>query len=164
MSFVLMQHVFYKSRHHGNAKVLLLALADYANECCGLAWPAVDTLAAKVGINVRNTHYLLRQVSRGDHPELEILLRQGPHCTNLYRLRGMPLGAGCPEGQGAAGHTKGCPWGQRKGAPGGTQPIKKLLDLSATADVRTHEDGTRPQDCDPTYEADLKAIVARLKF
>jgi hypothetical protein len=98
MSFPILQHVFYKTQYHGNAKVLLLALADYANDCCGLAWPSVGSLTVKVGVNERNTHYLLREVSTGFNPELEILRGQGPHGTNLYRLRGVPLAApgGCP--------------------------------------------------------------------
>jgi hypothetical protein len=110
MSFQLSQHVFYKSQHHGNAKVLLLALADYANDCCGLAWPAVDTLMAKVGVNLRNTHKLLKHVSSGAMAELEVLVRAGPHKVTLYRFRGVSLETGCRDGQGVLKHQKGCPW------------------------------------------------------
>lgn len=112
MSFTLIQHVFYKTQHHGNAKVLLLALADYANDCCGLAWPAVETLAVKVGVNLRNTHKLLKQVSEGDTSELEILVRQGPHQVNLYRFRRVSLETWCRGGQGVSKHQRGCPWRQ----------------------------------------------------
>ena len=115
MSFQILQHVFYKTQHHGNAKVLLLALADYANDCCGLAWPAVETLATKVGVNLRNTHKLLKQVSIGPHAEIEILLRQGPGYTNLYRFRGVSLATGCRQRQGVSTHDKGCPWRQGGG-------------------------------------------------
>jgi hypothetical protein len=115
MSFHILQHVFHKTQHHGNAKVLLLALADYANDCCGLAWPAVETLAVKVGVNLRNTHKLLKQVSTGSHAELEVLLRQGPGYTNLYRFRGVSLETGCRQRQGVAAHDKGCPWRQGRG-------------------------------------------------
>jgi hypothetical protein len=95
MSFTCLQQVFHKSQFHGNAKVLLLALADYANDCCGLAWPAVETLSVKVGVNLRNTHKLLKQVSTGPMAELEILVRAGPHYVNLYRFKGVSLETGC---------------------------------------------------------------------
>jgi hypothetical protein len=115
MSFQLSQHVFYKSEHHGNAKVLLLALADYANDCCGLVWPAVETLSAKVGVNLRNTHKLLKQVSTGPQAEIEILPRQGSNHVNLYRFKGVSLATGCLRRQGVAAHQKGCPWRQGGG-------------------------------------------------
>jgi hypothetical protein len=128
VSFVLMQHVWYKTQHHGNAKVLLLALADYANDCCGLAWPAVDTLSAKVGVNLRNTHKLLRQVSTGPHGELEIMLRQGPSHVNLYRLRGVSLETGCRTGHDVSRHQKGCPWRHGEGVGRDTSPLSPATD------------------------------------
>jgi hypothetical protein len=108
MSFEILQHVFHKSQTHGNAKVLLLALADYANDCCGLAWPAIETLSSKVGINERNLHKLLRQVSSGPQAELEIRPREGPGFTNLYRLRGVSLETPCRQRQGVCTHQRGC--------------------------------------------------------
>jgi hypothetical protein len=94
---------------------LLCDLADYANDCCGLAWPKVETLAAKVGVNLRNTHKLLKQVSTGPTGELEILLRAGPNKTNLYRFRGVSLETGCRHRHSVVQHQRGCPWRQGGG-------------------------------------------------
>ncbi len=140
MSFPLMQHVFYKSQFHGNAKVLLLALADDANDCCGLAWPAVETLAVKVGVNLRNTHKLLHQVSPGSAAELEILPRQGPKHVNLYRLRGVSLETGCRNRQGVVRHEKGCPWrqgGDVSGDRGKVSPATDNLSVYLSSHLST---------------------------
>ncbi len=138
MSFHILQHVFHKTQHHGNAKVLLLALADYANDCCGLAWPAVETLAVKVGVNLRNTHKLLKQVSTGSHAELEVLLRQGPSYTNLYRFRGVSPATGYRQRQSVATHDKGCPWRQGRGVASdrvGVSPATDNLSVELSVEL-----------------------------
>ena len=123
MSSAIVRHVFDKTQHHGNAKVLLLALAYYANTCCGLAFPSVATLARRVGVNERNTHKLLKKVSTGLNPELEILVGQGPRGTNLYRFRGVSLATPCSERQGVAAQHQGCPWRRKRGVAPGTRNI-----------------------------------------
>jgi hypothetical protein len=149
MSFAVLQHVFDKTQHHGNAKVLLLALAHYANDCCGLAFPSVETLARKVGVNERNTHKLLKQVSAGLNPELEILRGQGPRGTNLYRFRGVSIATPCPAGRGVAPHRTGCPWRRKRGVATDTQSI-----------MERSERKTGPQDFSPsTAEKEPSSVV-----
>jgi hypothetical protein len=44
MSLSIVHHVREKSQSKGSARTLLLNLAIYANDCCGVAWPADATL------------------------------------------------------------------------------------------------------------------------
>ena len=160
MSFTCLQQVFHKSSFHGNAKVLLLALADYANDCCGLAWPAVETLSAKVGVNLRNTHKLLKQVSTGPQAEIEILPRQGPNHVNLYRFKGVSLETGCLQRQGVAAHQKGCPWRQGGGVASdrgkvslATDNLSVDLSVDLSESQRGNRSNTEEEDWKRRYDA-----------
>ena len=44
MSMSIVHYVREKSQAKGSARTLLLNLAIYANDCCGVAWPADATL------------------------------------------------------------------------------------------------------------------------
>jgi len=145
MSFSIVQHFFYKTQFDGNAKVLMLALADYANDCCGIAWPAVESLVKKVGVNERNTHRLIKLVATpqpdsGYYSELEIFPGQGPNGVNIYRVRGVSLPTPGGFQGGVFTHTKGCLWRHRGGVSGDTQPISELKE-------RQEDSRTREQTC-----------------
>jgi hypothetical protein len=57
MSMAILAHVRSKSQTKGSARNILFNLAVHANECCGLAWPAISTEAHEVNITRRNLHY-----------------------------------------------------------------------------------------------------------
>lgn len=60
------EHASDPKRHRGTVKLLLLALADHANDN-GVCWPAVSTLADKIGETERHTRRLLKElVEAGD--------------------------------------------------------------------------------------------------
>lgn len=61
MSIKIMTHVWEHSRHKGSALLLLLALADHANEI-GFCHPALPLLSHKTRMNVRTVRRLLDEL------------------------------------------------------------------------------------------------------
>jgi hypothetical protein len=83
VSIAIQSAVWQHSKFKGTALLLLLAIADFADDD-GQAYPSVATLARKIRSKPRNTQKILRQLQ--DSGELEIELGCGPHGTNLYRV------------------------------------------------------------------------------
>lgn len=85
MSIQAMTAVWTHSRHKGSKLILLLAIADYANEQA-VAWPSIESLAEKARMSERNVHYALRELTEEDDAELTVIVGAGPHRCNLYQL------------------------------------------------------------------------------
>lgn len=83
MSIRIMSQVWDRSKQTGSALLVLLAIADFANDQ-GLAWPSYDTLAKKSRVSVRSVMRLVNKMV--EDGELEIDRSAGPHGTNLYRV------------------------------------------------------------------------------
>lgn len=81
-----MAHIWATSKQKGTALLLLLAIADFANDD-GEAWPAVETLAKKIRMTERYTHMLLRQLTTAG--ELAIDMNAGKHGCNLFTVGGV---------------------------------------------------------------------------
>jgi uncharacterized phage protein (TIGR02220 family) len=103
-----MSAVWEESSLGGTELLLLLAIADYANQD-GTAFPSVPTLANKIRMSERNTHYLLKKIAESG--ELDIQRNAGPKGCNLYRvktLQGAKAARVQPmAGRGATGSAKG---------------------------------------------------------
>jgi len=84
MSIAVQTAVWNNSKLNGTALLLLLAIADFANDA-GEAWPSVATLAKKIRTSERNVNHLLVRLRRAK--ELEVRESKGPHGTNLYRVK-----------------------------------------------------------------------------
>lgn len=78
-----MARVWERSKHEGTSLLMLLAIADFADDA-GHAYPAVRTLAAKCRCGERNTQTILARLRKSG--ELEIRANEGPKGTNLYRV------------------------------------------------------------------------------
>lgn len=83
MSIDVMSAVWRQSQQKGSGLLLLLSLADYANER-GVAFPSVETLAAKTRMTARNVQILLRKLEADG--EIVIDAAAGPGGANRYRL------------------------------------------------------------------------------
>ncbi len=83
MSVKVMGRVWDDSGIKGSAKLLLLAIADFADDN-GKAWPSVETLARKIGMGERNTRYMLRALE--EQGRLSIDLSAGPKGSSMYRV------------------------------------------------------------------------------
>jgi len=83
MSISAMTQVWEHSKVKGTELLLLLALADYANDK-GIAWPGIDSLAHRIRQSRRNVTRLLRNLEK--RGELTIEVNAGPYGANLYKL------------------------------------------------------------------------------
>jgi hypothetical protein len=81
MSIRVMTRVWEQSKQQGSALVVLLAIADFANDE-GVAYPSVATLGTKARISESQVHWILRKLIEED--ELTIQRNAGPHRCNLY--------------------------------------------------------------------------------
>lgn len=95
--------VIEKSKHKGNSFVVLLMIANHAKSDGTGAWPSVSTLAKESRLSRRTVQRCLNRLSRPwsgrknwqkEPPELKVLVRQGPHRSNLYDLPGVKLTQG----------------------------------------------------------------------
>lgn len=89
MSVRTMAKVWESSGHAGSDLLMLLAIADFADDD-GNAFPAVQTLAVKCRMKERNCRYLLRSLEKSG--ELSIAQNAGIHGSNLYRINLDALG------------------------------------------------------------------------
>jgi hypothetical protein len=83
MSVRTMARVWESSKHTGTELLMLLALADFADDQ-GNAYPAVGTLAAKCRTTPRHANRILCALRESG--ELEVRMNAGPRGTNLYHL------------------------------------------------------------------------------
>lgn len=87
MSIHISTQVWIGSQARGGELLVLLAIADHANEqrC---AWPGIESLAKKTRQSIRHVQRCLKElVKRG---ELEIVEQAGPYGTNLYKILALP--------------------------------------------------------------------------
>lgn len=83
MSVQLMAAVFERGPGNPHQRLLLLALADHADEA-GVCWPSVDRLAAKCAVSARQVQRTLQQLQADGW--LVIDRGRGRGNTSLYRL------------------------------------------------------------------------------
>jgi hypothetical protein len=100
----IVHHVREKSQAKGSARTLLLNLAIYANDCCGVAWPADATLAHEAHVSRQRIHELKNALKRSG----ELVIVERPGTTNLYYVawHGTPLGGTYPD---TGEHDPRCP-------------------------------------------------------
>jgi hypothetical protein len=84
MSIRLMTEVWSRYPKGGNKKLVLLALADYANDD-GYCWPGVDLIAVKCNVSRRYVQQVTAELV--DDGWLEIGVNQGPHNANMYQVK-----------------------------------------------------------------------------
>jgi hypothetical protein len=83
MSVRTMAKVWEASKHAGSELLMLLAIADFADDD-GRAYPSVPKLAIKCRMSPRNANMILAALR--DSGELEIRHNEGPRGTNRYRV------------------------------------------------------------------------------
>lgn len=76
-----MTAVWEHSKQKGSALLLLLALADFANDD-GEAWPAVATLATKIRMSERYTQMLIGELVKAG--EIAVRPPDGRYASNVY--------------------------------------------------------------------------------
>ena len=84
MSIKVSSEVWKGSRNKSGNLLVLLALADHANDQ-GFAWPGVPLLAREARLCQRHTRRCLKELVASG--EMEILPRQAPSGKTLYKIR-----------------------------------------------------------------------------
>src|SRR5438094_285400 len=79
-----MSFVWEHSHHKGADLLLLLAIADHADDQ-GMAYPAVPSLARKTRMTDRNVQYALKRLQQSS--ELVIHKNAGPRRAHLYQIK-----------------------------------------------------------------------------
>lgn len=105
MSVATMAAAWKGSRHGGTELLMLLAIADCADDE-GRAYPSVRTLAKKCRMKTRNANYILSALR--DSGELDVRVGQGPYGTNLYRVNLQALQSGAGVQRSAGGTAMQC--------------------------------------------------------
>lgn len=85
MSIKVMSHVWDHSPHTGSDLLMLLAIADHANDE-GLAWPSIPTLAKKCRVGKRQAIYIIQKLERAG--SLSIEHGGGRGHASVYRVKG----------------------------------------------------------------------------
>jgi hypothetical protein len=136
MSIPIVHHVREKSQSKGSARTLLLNLAIYANDCCGVAWPSDATLYHDVNVSRQRIHELKNALE--DQGELVIVERPGT--TNLYCVawQGQPLGGTFAE---TGRHEPCCPLRHPHRAARSTSP---QVDSPTAPEVREESEASDP--------------------
>jgi len=84
MSIKVATQVWNGSRHRSGDLLVLLALADHADDQ-GKAWPGIPLLARKARLSQRHTRRCLNRLASSC--EVEILPNAAPSGRNLYHIR-----------------------------------------------------------------------------
>jgi hypothetical protein len=107
MSMSSVHHVREKSQSKGSARTLLLNLAIYANECCGVAWPSDATLYHDVNVSrqrIQATCAQWRCLSHLERLKSRLKLPLAA-CQHPHRPYPTPAGGACPTPATVARHS-----------------------------------------------------------
>ncbi len=83
MGFKFLDLVFNQTNLRGAARLVMLALANYADKD-GFAFPSIPTLSRKAGLSGRHTQRVIRDLTR--RGDLAVEEGRGRHRTNRYRV------------------------------------------------------------------------------
>lgn len=142
-----MQEAFEHAPVDQGTLLVLIVLADSADEGTRECWPSVSRIAARARLSERQVQYCLKQLS--DRGIIEIETGAGRSGTNLYRLTrhekwggAKTAGVGCNNCGGGEAH---CTGGVQSTSPGGVKPI------APEPSIRTINEPSK--DCDGLFSA-----------
>ena len=143
MSIEIMTAVWASSQAKGRALLLMLALADYADEK-GMSYPSVSTLAKKSRMSERSVQVMLRILV--DMGELAVELGGGAHRSSHYRILAQK-GAGSAPVQGLRGaeiDQKGADLGRKRVQTSAPDPSLDPLEDPSVAAARARAPEEKP--------------------
>lgn len=140
MSFKAVDWVLDHSQAEGSARLVLIVLAENADQDDGSCWPSVNTIARRARISTRSVQYALRQLV--DMGELAIHAQAGGHADwrgdrrpNLYVLTAYLAARGATSAPRSPG--TGCnpaSNGVQPGAPTGCNPLHPNQEIEPPAE------------------------------
>jgi hypothetical protein len=97
MSFKLVKQVIRSTQQSPAHKLVLIVIADHTNETkSGTAWPAIDTIAAYVGLKRRQVQRILRELEKTG--QIQVDKRGAFKGTNRYRILSTGVSPTTPHG------------------------------------------------------------------
>lgn len=97
MSFKLVKQVIRSEQKSAAHKLVLIVIADHTNETkSGTAWPAIDTIAAYVGLKRRRVQRILRELEESGH--ISVIKRDAFKGTNRYKILSTGVYSRTPHG------------------------------------------------------------------
>lgn len=158
-----MAKVWELSQHGGTDLLMLLAIADFADDQ-GNAYPAVATLAEKCRMKPRNAQVILSALR--DSGELDVRPNEGPKGTNLYRVtlasqgvqHSAPLQGNAPLHSTAPGGALQCAKGVQHSAPEPSMNHQEPPVVRAKRARRSTDGQTFKEWFEPIKAAGEKAI------
>lgn len=156
MSIHMMNRVWRESSAKGSQLLLLLAVADFADDD-GIAWPGIDALARKTRLSRRQTQYNIQALIQSGELEMIDPGGSGAKDTNKYRVtpdKGAKI-APCKDSRVQSATNKGATDGQIRVQPIAPDPSLTISDPSLGADApkpetespkKTKRASTVPQD------------------
>lgn len=148
-----MNLVWTRSEHKGSELLLLLAIADNANDD-GFAFPGINLLARKMRLTPRAVQYVLKKLLTDEDRELDIVKRGGQGRANEYQIRTKTLRLR-PDALGLPLDENG---GIHKTKPASPQPSENRKKEEADASSRVR----KPKPRDPLFDALAVACDFRL--
>jgi hypothetical protein len=158
MAIEVQNRVWEHSRAKGTELLLLIKIADYANEQ-GLAFPSVTTLAKKIRMSERSTQYALAKLQ--ELGELQVMRNAGPHGCNLYRVH---IGEGAKfAGVKLASGVQPASLGGEAGCTEGVKPIapKPSLTINEPSEVVPNPRAKRVKKAETTLAARMAECKAQ---
>jgi hypothetical protein len=97
VSFKLVKQVIRSTQQSPAHKLVLIVIADHTNETkSGTAWPAIDTIAAYVGLKRRRIQRILRELEESG--QIQVQKRDAFKGTNRYRVLSTGVYSSTPVG------------------------------------------------------------------
>lgn len=151
----MLTRVFDTSPSEGLSRLVLIALADYADDD-GVCWPAIASIAKKARCAESTVHRALKRLAESG--EIEIHLNAKDKGVNLYRLvaaAGEQLRLGVSAAEGSHGDT---------GARVTPKPSVPRTSISSQGtDGSGSQSGRGVRETPPSVSAELKAIANQAK-
>jgi hypothetical protein len=161
MSLDLLKAVLSSNHTKSSTRFAQALLAYHACSRCGRVYMSVTRLANEMNIHPRNMKTLLKNLVSNKH--IEPTGETTPQGVIVYRLLGVVISSPDDLNRGGeittGGVVKSC-WFCRDGSvksPPNRQDLYRPEKGEAVA--RTHEEANRPQDVDPAYMTDVKALL-----
>ena len=145
MSVKVMSWVFEHSTSTGNERLVLLAIADHANDDQWSCWPSVPKLAAKACVSERTVQRALHALE--ERGELAIDRGAGPSGTHLFRV--------CPQGRQVDTPQAVSPVTDQAQ---GVTPVTPGGDTGVTRTIRNHQRTAEQQAIDECEHCDKNGL------
>jgi hypothetical protein len=164
MSWHAVEHVLQSSKATGSDRLVLLVIAHHINDKTGLTWLSEQTLVGETRLSLRQVKYSLKSLET--HKELLIRHTVGRGHAQTFALPGNSAEAALFQPNGADHGRKRCKSRQEMvqimtGNGAEAAPLYNVFqDVEReVSSVLTHEEAKRPQDVDPAYMTDVKALL-----